>query len=446
MTTRGYAGLAALIALGTAQSAMAQSTWLGGEGSFGRVASSSSSAEQHLGIWVEVPANAAAAARLPMALSLVIDTSGSMSGAKIEHAREAALRFVDTLQPGDLVSIYAFHTTVDEIVAPTQIAPGVRETLAPRIRALTARGNTNMHAGLARGQQALATAPPTHRIRRVVLISDGRATVQPTSAEALGQLAAEGARRQVAVAAIGVGADYDERSLRELAVRSAGRLYHVDDTAELATVVTAEVGLLGRSAATNARVEVVPAPGVTLVAAETIGGRVEGGRAAFEIGTMFAPQSREYLVRVRVPSSNVGRFPLAHVVLRYEGVGSSAGERREDVFLSYEVSPDLVAVQASESSRVSAMIALQASASSQLAAGERAGRGRRDEADQQLAQAQQRVRQAAARSRDGATRARLQREDQSIQRRRAVIQEARQPAAARAAGRRVSSEALDAWY
>ena len=61
---------------------------------------------------------------------------------------------------------------------------------------------------------------------------DGRANVGPSSPEALGDLAARGTEDGVQVSAIGVGLDYDERTLGELARRSSGRMYHLEEPSQ----------------------------------------------------------------------------------------------------------------------------------------------------------------------------------------------------------------------
>jgi Ca-activated chloride channel family protein len=48
-----------------------------------------------------------------MAVALVIDTSGSMEGEKIRHARAAASAFLDTLVEGDQVSLITFDSSFE---------------------------------------------------------------------------------------------------------------------------------------------------------------------------------------------------------------------------------------------------------------------------------------------------------------------------------------------
>src|SRR5690348_3091767 len=63
-------------------------SWIGAAGLSDLVLAGSS--ETILGVWVDVPAKAKQATS-SSAVALVVDTSGSMGGAKIENARSAAL-------------------------------------------------------------------------------------------------------------------------------------------------------------------------------------------------------------------------------------------------------------------------------------------------------------------------------------------------------------------
>ncbi|NUQ54377.1 MAG: hypothetical protein HUU14_00645, partial [Dehalococcoidia bacterium] len=53
------------------------------------------------------------------------------------------------------------------------------------IESLQPTGGTNMFDGLRIGEGRAVTAPPSHSVRRVVLVSDGQANVGPSSPEVL---------------------------------------------------------------------------------------------------------------------------------------------------------------------------------------------------------------------------------------------------------------------
>lgn len=259
-------------------SAQAQTT--GGEATADWVGGSPIRTEVHIGedgttwvgVWVDVPAQQGHAARPPMDVALVIDTSGSMAGDKMRNARMAASSLVETLANGDIVSLYAFSNRVRELAPPTLLRAGNRAALMQTIARLEAGGGTAMYAGVEAGLARLSQAPATHPVRRVVLISDGQANVGPADPRSFGQLAARYSEFGAQISAIGVGLDYDEATLGQLAVRSAGRLYHLAQPSQMASILRQEVQRLAQTVATNAVIEVVPAPGVVLLEADTMGG------------------------------------------------------------------------------------------------------------------------------------------------------------------------------
>src|SRR4029079_9043242 len=120
------------------------------------------------------------------------------------------------------------------------------------------------------GERAVFAAPTTHPVKRIVVISDGQANVGPSSPDVLGALAARGAEHGIQVTSIGVGLDYDENTLNALAVRSSGRLYHLAEPREMASILDREIKLLDSTMATDAFVEIVPAPGVQVLGADGV--------------------------------------------------------------------------------------------------------------------------------------------------------------------------------
>ena len=74
-----------------------------------------------LALWIDAP-QSRPRVHVPMDVSLVIDTSGSMAGAKIENARRAANLLVDDLSDGDIVSIVSFNDDARTIVEPTALS------------------------------------------------------------------------------------------------------------------------------------------------------------------------------------------------------------------------------------------------------------------------------------------------------------------------------------
>src|SRR5687768_16359995 len=154
--------------------------------------------DQAFGVWVDMP-RSAAAGHVPTALTLVMDTSGSMRGDKIVNASEAAARLVNELEDGDHVSIVTFSDHARELVRPTVIDHESRRLALAVIEELSADGGTAMHEGLKLAESQLWSTPDTHLVRRMVVVSDGKATVGPTAPDELGRIAEVGLQRGIQV-------------------------------------------------------------------------------------------------------------------------------------------------------------------------------------------------------------------------------------------------------
>ncbi|WP_438006352.1 VWA domain-containing protein [Sorangium sp. So ce321] len=353
--------------------------------------------ETQLGVWVDVPA-ARRGARAPAAVALLVDASGSMQGAKMEHARAAAQAFVDRLPDGDVVSLASFADTAEERVAPTVLGPATRTTVARAIAALGPEGSTNLFDGLRLAEKHAVMAPSTHAVRRVVLISDGQANIGPSSPDLLGALAQRGADRGVQITSLGVGADYDERTLNALAVGSSGRLYHLTEAHQMSSVLERELALLQTTAATGAFVEIVPAPGVEIMGVPNERTDRSGDTIRVLLGTMFGGQHREMLVRVRVAAPAAGSHPLASVRLHFRDPENGNVPRVQEVVARYDVTSDAALVAARQNEKTQTIAAVIETGMAQLEAAQDVNSGNFGAAEAKLAVAEERLRQQAARA------------------------------------------------
>ena len=130
------------------------------------------------------------AARLPASIVVVVDVSGSMQDEdKIGAVRHALARFVETLDPADRLAIVTFSDDAHVALSPTSVAAS-RETILAAVGNLTAYGGTNLGAGLSTAI-AIAASMRHGNVPRIVLLSDGVATVGETRPEILTDLGIE---------------------------------------------------------------------------------------------------------------------------------------------------------------------------------------------------------------------------------------------------------------
>lgn len=384
-----------------ASPAMAQQTrWIDGSALQTRIRVGADGTT-YVGVWIDAPNQAPARLRAPMAVSLVVDTSGSMAGDKIQNARLAAASLLESLADGDIVSIYGFSNQVIEHAPPTVMSGATRAALMRRVAQLYAAGGTNLYGGVQAAISRMSQAPATHPVRRVFLISDGHANVGPSDTVSLSNLAAGATEFGAQITAIGVGLSYDQQTLSAMVVRSSGRLYHLAQPQQMAHILEQEMNLLSRSVAVNAYIEIVPAPGVTILTGVTLGSDVVNGRLRLPLGSLFAGQRREVLFRARVDTARLGRRPLAEARLVYQRPGEQR-TRTERRALSYEVTNSASAARASRAPAVAAMVANHQATVAQRRAAEMMRAGQAQQAAQQLAHARATLDAAARQAPRGA--------------------------------------------
>jgi Ca-activated chloride channel family protein len=395
-----------------------------------------------VGFWVQTPAVAAQTVeRAPLDVSLVVDTSGSMSGSKIVNARMAAASFLESLADGDLVSLYAFSDAVTELAPPTTVSPATRAELLRRVQGLEASGGTNLHDGLEVARRAVEHAPSSHPVRRIVMISDGRATVGDTSPQSIANVAALATENGTQVTAIGVGTDYDESTLGAMAVRSAGRLYHLEDPSQMATILHSELNLLGQTVAANAYIEFTPAEGVAVEGTDAVRVDRQGEVVRVPLGNLYASQQREVLLHARIPTTSNGARAFGTARLVWQSP-TNAEERRaaDPIALRYEVTTDAAAPARSYTERVQAMVVGFEASQAQLRASRMLNEGRAEEAERTLAAAEQQLRQSQVHFSDEIVQGNLMRQADSVSRgRRSAGAAAAAPAAARPARARAAA-------
>ncbi len=153
-------------------------------------------------------------------ITLVIDRSGSMSGKKIEQAKESALQVIEGLAVGESFNIVTYSDEV-EVFSENSVVKS-KETIANArtfIEAIVARGGTNLHDAL---QRSLQSKPGKDKLAIVMFLTDGLPTVGETSEVAIRKVAVDQNPHDRRIFSFGLGYDVNTPLLDKIATSTRG--------------------------------------------------------------------------------------------------------------------------------------------------------------------------------------------------------------------------------
>jgi Ca-activated chloride channel family protein len=257
-------------------------------------------------------------ARPPVNLSLVIDRSGSMSGDKIEKAREAALEALSRLSPDDILSVVAYDSSVETLVPAQRVGDGRRISAA--IRSIHANGGTALFGGVSQGASEIRKHLEDRRyVHRVILLSDGQANVGPSSPDDLGRLGAALMKEGVSVTTVGLGLGFNEDLMTRLAQRSDGNTYFVESSEDLPRIFAGELGDVLNVVARRVVVELEFPRGVRPIGFVGREGAINGQKAEVTLNQIYGGQEKFALIEVEVPANEPGaKLELVNARLSYD--------------------------------------------------------------------------------------------------------------------------------
>lgn len=179
---------------------------------------------------------------------LVVDTSGSMRGEKMEQVRSAVEYVLEHLNEGDRFNIVAFGTEVTpfrkEVTANTAAVRAEAQTF---VEDLVAHGRTNISGALATG----LAGEPSDRPRIMLFLTDGTPTAGERDPKRVVSSLAGLNTSGTQVFVFGVGHDVNAHLLDQIAGQTKGTSAYVDPDEEIDVKVASLYDSLSNPVLTN---------------------------------------------------------------------------------------------------------------------------------------------------------------------------------------------------
>ena len=170
----------------------------------------------------------------PRDVAVVVDTSGSMSGEKMEQARQALHRILGTLNGSDRFRLIAFSNRVDaQRPAWTNASRAALEEARTWIDGLSSSGGTNISGAL---DEAFRIPAGEGRLPLTIFITDGMPTVGEMDPDRIAARV-EANRGDARIFTFGVGYDLQTYLLERMAVAGRGTVDYVEPGADVEEAV-----------------------------------------------------------------------------------------------------------------------------------------------------------------------------------------------------------------
>ncbi|MDP6723525.1 MAG: VWA domain-containing protein, partial [Pirellulaceae bacterium] len=161
----------------------------------------------------------------PKTVIIVADRSGSMTGKKIDQAKEAIRFVLNNLDEKDTFNIIAYDSSVESFRPELQRMDGdSRKAALGFIEGIYAGGSTNIDGAL---KSALSMIQDNERPSYVLFLTDGKPTAGETKELAIAMNAKKRNKHHTRIVSFGVGFDVNSRLLDRLTHDNYGRSEYV---------------------------------------------------------------------------------------------------------------------------------------------------------------------------------------------------------------------------
>ncbi len=279
-----------------------------------------------------IPAGPEASKPLDVNLALVLDVSGSMyeedgTGiSRLKRIQDAAVAAINKLKPDDTISIVAFAHNAQVVLPPTKLAQ--KDTIVDVINRIDMfevdPGGTAMDQGISLGLGEVEQHASAGTLTQLVVLTDGE-----TSGEhACRQLAEQAGQKKIRFNVIGVGTEWNQSLIKDLARLANGDWGYIDvnDASAAERVFARQFEALAATGFLHVEMHLramkdIKIKRVRMVVPEIKElptNEVEERHLVAQLGTLERDKPTRYILDLSLPKRPDGKFRIADIEITFD--------------------------------------------------------------------------------------------------------------------------------
>lgn len=195
----------------------------------------------------------------PLNICLVLDNSTSMKGENIEMLKAAAIHLIRSLRPQDILSVVTFSDRA-QVLIPASLQLD-RRKMETKIRMILPSGGTEILQGLKAGIAEVKKNFSAERVNHVILLTDGETYGDEQEAIIAAE---ESAKEGIGISGLGIGKDWNDEFLDELATRAGSSSSYIAKPQKIQSFLEEKFKQLAKVFAENVELKFNLPPGVEL--------------------------------------------------------------------------------------------------------------------------------------------------------------------------------------
>ena len=257
-------------------------------------------------------------------LAIVLDKSGSMyAHDKLEYVISAVGHVMEKLRASDIACVIAFADKARVLIPASQIYD--RESARRMVRnidSIDVGSGTEMLNGIRAANDELRKNLSAERMNHMILLTDGLTLHEGACKEACMMAAAEG----ISVSTIGVGDDFNEQFLLDIATACRGTSYYIDIPRDIPAIFDQELKGVQNVVVRNPRLSLKLSRDISIRKAykvkpmiNDLGALPTADRvASIDLGEIQKDETQSYLFELVLPSRKPGTYRLAKTEVMFD--------------------------------------------------------------------------------------------------------------------------------